>query len=177
MVFESFLQGALMKKATHLFATLLVGLSLLLVACDDDANDPNSENNTLYVKFSNSSSSEFTITDIYHMDMGVAGLETPSPSGEWSANILTDGKTVAPGESVFFTLNIPNTHWSQCRFGVLDENTNHVFLHEQAGQESNVQAPITHWGSDERTVEVTIKRNTETYLIMVTAWSDWAGID
>ncbi len=164
-----------MKISFRFFAPLFLVLSLTLASCDssNDAND--SENNSLYVKFTNSPTSEYTITDIYHMDMGKSGESKPTPSGVWSENIMKTNQTLAPGETTFFTLNIPNSHYSQCRFGVLNDDSVRIMLHEQSGFGEGIQAPITHWGSDERTVSVTIKKSGD--LIVVIGWSDWAGID
>lgn len=112
------------------------------------------------------------------MAMGDAGEANPTPSGEWSANILANGDTIAPGEFVFFTLEIPNLHWSQYRLGVLDETGNHIMLHEQPGYPGDAMAgSITHWGSDERSVSVTVIRDQDSGLITVSGYSDWAGID
>jgi len=41
----------------------------------------------------------------------------------------------------------------------------------------NSELPITHWGSNERTVGVTILYNTDSNSIWVSGWSDFAGID
>ena len=100
-----------------------------------------------------------------------------TPAGEWSGNILPDDKTVSPGEHLFFTLNIPTGHQSQFRLGVKDENGNRIMLHTQSGY-SDIQlaGTITHWGSDERSVDVTVLRDQESDLIIISGYSDWAGI-
>lgn len=110
--------------------------------------------------------------------MGRADSENSTPIGEWSSNILPDGKTLAPGEYEFFTLDIPTLHFSQYRLGVTDENGNHVMLHEQQGYTSDqMLGQITHWGSDERSVDVTVARDPSSNLITVSGYSDWAGIE
>lgn len=147
----------------------------LLLSCDTT-----NENDTdkLDVKFENSSSSSFTITSIETMTMGESGNEIASPSGKWSSNLLTSEEAIAPGAYKMFRLEIKNRHYVQYRLAVLDENDNEVFLHSQVGYPaSSVQGTITHWGSDERTVQVTIVRNQNTNRITVSGYSDWAGID
>ena len=72
-----------------------------------DLLDPkeDDEPDMLYVKFINDAESDYTITTILLQEMGKAG-ETAQPSGEWSSNILTDGKTIAPGAHEFFNIFI-----------------------------------------------------------------------
>lgn len=166
-----------MKISFRFFAPLFLVLSVTLASCDssNDAND--SENNTLYVKFSNNPASEFTITDIQLAPMGKVEDNNTSPTGDWNNNILTGGKTLAPGDSTYFTLNIPNLHWSKYRLGVVDENSAHLMLHEQTGYTEWSIPSITHWGSDDRTVSVAVVRNKTSDLIEISGWSDWAGID
>ncbi len=109
--------------------------------------------------------------------MGKAGETVPSPSRVWSENILDTNK-LAPGASIFFTLPIPNLHYSECRYGVLDSNNVEIMLHEQPGYGgTGGQSPITHWGSDERTVSVVIKDRDSSDFIFVSGWNDMAGID
>jgi hypothetical protein len=166
-----------MGKLSRLFWAPILALSFFIVSCDSATDSDEPGNNTLYVKFTNSASSTYTITVIKHMDMGKAGETVPSPSGVWSDNILDTNKLV-PGASTFFTLPIPNLHYSECRYGVLDSSNNEIMLHEQPGYVSTISpSTITHWGSDERTVSVTIQKSVFTDLIDVMGWSDWAGID
>ncbi len=153
-------------------------LLLSLTSCDllTKSEDEDEEKPNLYVKFTNSSESEFTITTIELQQMGVAGEES-TPSGVWSDNILTNGKRLAPGEYAYFNLEIENQHWCQYRLGADDGQGNEVMLHEQSGDYGFDELPITHWGSDERTVLVTLKFNESTGNITVVQWSDFAGID
>ena len=39
------------------------------------------------------------------------------------------------------------------------------------------ELPITHWGSDERTVGVSVTFDETSNLIYVNGWSDFAGIE
>ena len=152
---------------------LLFGFLSCSSPTDSDKHD------TLYVKFTNESTSAYTITNIQLQAMGKAGDSVATPSGVWSANILTDGKTIAPGAHEFFTLDIPNLHWSQYRLGVSDGSGGEIMLHEQEGYENEIifNPSITHWGSDERTVSVTIVSNPSTGVIYISGYSDFAGID
>ncbi len=161
-----------MKKLFFLFFALFFGLSAGFLSCEN--NDDNDKNESLYVKFINNADSEYTITRIEVQPMGIAS-ESNEPTGEWSENVLTGGETIAPGGHVFFTLPIPNLNWSRYRLGVDDGQGNEILLYEQEGyNEGNL--PITHWGSDERTVTITIYLNSSTSIISISAWGDNAGI-
>ena len=103
-------------KFSSSFLTGLMTFGLIISSCDIPTGNDSKSNDTLYVKFLNSSSSQFVITDIQLIAMGRADSENSTPIGEWSNNILPDGKTLAPGEYEFFTLDIPirtlvNTDW------------------------------------------------------------------
>lgn len=167
-----------MKVRNALLA--ITGLEFMLlfcIACELGPIDYESDR-TLYIKFSNEPSSAFTITDIQLLKMGEVDQPASTSSEVWSENILTGGKSVAPGEHQFFTLEIPNGHYCQYRLGVYDENNNRVILHEQPGYPDDaMQGTITHWGSDRRAVSVTVTRDTHSNLIISAGYSDWAGID
>ena len=151
-------------------------LTVSITGCDF-GSDPDKKDE-LYVKFGNNSNSEYTITSIELMAMGKAGEETSSPSGVWSDNLLEEGQTIMPGEHRFFTLEIPNLHYSQYRLGVDNGQGAEIMLHLQEGYSAELSpATITHWGSDERTVGVSVVYNEESNLIVINGWSDWAGID
>ncbi len=149
--------------------------SIGLVSCDLLTNEKDEDPDTLYVKFTNSTESAYTITNIQLQAMGKAG-ETAQPSGIWSDNILPAGTTLAPGEHTFFDLDIPNLHWSQYRLGVDDGQGNEIMMHEQQSYQQS-ELPITHWGSDDRSVSVTLVYNQYAQLIEWSGWSDFAGID
>lgn len=167
---QNFVKNALQYLLVTLF--LFAGLS----SCDliNSSNDDEVAN--LHVKFTNdSTSTPYTIINIQLQAMGVAGEES-TPSGVWSENILTDGKTIAPGESEFFDLEIPNLHWSQYRLGVNDGQGNEILLWEQTNYTQG-SGSITHWGSDDRTVSVTLRYDAGSGKIVISGWSDFAGID
>lgn len=156
--------------------TLILFFILIIVAgCSSLNNSEDSEDDTLYVKFINSSASEYTITCIELQDMGKAG-ETATPSGTWSENIMKNDQKLAPGESDFFTLDIPSLHYSIYRLGVDKGDGTELMLYQQDNYQG-LEPTITHWGSDERTVEVTVTYDEMSDQIQVNGWSDWAGID
>jgi len=159
-----------MKK---ILSILLIIPLFLALSCEKDKKETN---DSLYVKFYNAAGSTYTISNIQLRARGDAGTTETIPPGEWSANILKDGKTLAPGEFTFFTLDIPSGEWSEYRVGVL-VNANEVMLHEQIGYSGGFEPSITHWGGDNRTVEVTIQDDTFSNLIVINGFSDWVGID
>lgn len=164
-------------KAT-LLAFLLI-FSISFVGCEEMVDeDPNDENTveTLYVKFVNEAASQYTITTIQVRPRGPV-MDPIEPSDNWSENLLKDGLTIAPGAHTFFTLEIPNLHWSEYRLGVDDGSSNQIMLHEQANYSGMTDLPITHWGGDTRTVGVTITWDQYSEMIVVNGWSDFVGID
>jgi len=144
------------------------------ISCDNDSKD--SKDDTLYVKFINNSSSEYAITSIQIFNMGVAGT-LDEPDGEFGDNILDNGITIAPGEYEFFYLEIPKSNYAYYRLGVDDGSGGEVLLHEQVDYTDTYEGTITHWGSDERTVSVTVKWYDSYDYIYVQSWSDFAGIE
>jgi hypothetical protein len=162
------------------FLLIFVVPAFFLISCDLLTNDDEKDTKTdeLYVKFNNDQGSLYRITNIQLMDMGKAGEES-TPSGTWSENILESGKSIAPGSHEFFTLNIENLHWCQYRLGVDPGNGTEVMLHLQDGYTlpDVGELPITHWGSDERTVGVSVTFDETSNLIYVNGWSDFAGIE
>ena len=162
-----------MKKLVSIFSTII--LLLILNSCD---NSSENDAELLDIKFENSTSSSFTITSIETMEMGESGKESASPSGTWSSNLLNAEDAIAPGSYKMFRLEIKNQHYVQYRLAVLDENQNEIKLHMQSGYAlGTIQGTITHWGSDERSVEVTVVRDQNTNRIRVSGYSDFAGID
>lgn len=150
--------------------------SIGLMSCDS-STEPEKQNDLLKVLFTNNSESAFTISNIQLQAMGSAG-ESTEPTGEWGGNILTGGKRLAPGEYETFNLDIPNLHWSRYRLGVINSEGSEIMLHEQTDYEPWLDDPsITHWGSDDRTVDVTVVQEQSTDLIIITGWSDFAGIE
>ena len=168
-------QGLNLKTFLNIALFMVLSISVfsacsLITDPDDDKKDK------LNVKFLNDSDSQYTITTIELQDMGVAG-ETSEPSGTWGSNILNSGERIAPSDSVYFNLDIPQSHWSAYRLGVDRGDGTEVMLHEQVNYESWTTPSITHWGSDDRTVSVTLVYDQSTQLIQWSGWSDFAGID
>ena len=151
--------------------SLLLIVSIFILGCSEE------DKSSLYVKFTNNQASQYTINSIQLMDMGSASANEAKASELWSENIIKDNKTIAPGDSLFFTLDIPNGDYSQYRLGVIDDNGNSIMIHEQAGYEDGMKPSITHWGGDDRSVSVTVQKNTNSGLITITAYGDWVGID
>ena len=161
---------------TKLFS--LISLMLVFFAfssCDKVTGDDPADD-TLYVKFVNDANSEYTITTIEIRSRGIT-QEAGQPTGDWGSNLLTGGLSLAPGESTFFTLPIPNTHWSEYRIYVNDDTGTTVLV----GYNDNVgvgsELPITHWGGDDRTVSVLVKYNASYDVIYISGWGDNVGID
>jgi len=155
-------------------------ISLMLVffafsSCDKVTGD-DPKDDTLYVKFVNDVDSDYTITSIEIRSRGIS-QEADQPIGAWGSNLLTGGLSLAPGESTFFTLPIPNTHWSEYRISVDDGTGTTVLVgyNENVGVDSEL--PITHWGGDDRTVSVLVKYNASYEVIYISGWSDFVGID
>ena len=166
---------------TRLLKSAITGCCLLsLFSCDRITGTTSSSgtDTPLRVRFENEPGSEFTIFSIQLMAMGKADAASPTPSGSWGDNLLTDGVTLAPGEHTFFTVEIPDLHWSKYRLGVLDENSTRIYVDEP--QDTTVLSftgSITHWGSDERTVGATVTRDAYCDCIVQSGYSDFAGID
>lgn len=110
--------------------------------------------------------------------MGPVVSENSSPQGNWSSNILPNGQTVPPGNYVFFNIDIPPQHYCDFRLGVKNENDNEIMLHEQQSYtDDHLLGSIKHWGSNERSVEVTVLRNQTDGLIVISGYSDFAGLN
>ena len=154
------------------FIIIILFLFVALVSCDEDE-----ENDTLYVKFENSAESEYTITGIRLLYMGKDNGVYETPVGEFGPNILEEGATIAPGEYLFFTLDIPNLHYAYYKLTVDDGQGNNVELYNWVNDDTLYDGTITHWGGDDRTVSVTIVWNESIEQIVITGWSDWVGID
>ncbi len=160
------------KKLFPLISLMLVFFAFS--SCDKTTGDDPTDD-TLYVKFVNDVNSEYTIKTIEIRSRGIT-QEPDQPIGNWGSNLLTGGLTLAPGESTFFTLPIPNLHWSEYRIGVDDGGTT-VMVGYNENVSVGSELPITHWGSDDRTVSVLVKYNATYDVIYISGWSDFAGID
>ncbi len=164
-------------KKLFIYVLALFFISSFGACTEDDTEKLEDElaEESLYVQFKNSTESTVSISSIELRARGVVdGSDTPS---EWTTNILTDGKLIAAGESVFITLSIPNTHWAEYRLGVTNGDGVQTMLYDQAEGNGMGELPITHWGSDDRSVSVTVKYNASTEVYYITSWTDFAGID
>jgi len=166
-----------MRYRLFFIPLMLVVLFIGITSCDEESDkDDILIEDTLYVKFENSEASEYTITGIRLLVMGVAG-NYDEPDGEFSTNILESGTTIAPGGHVFLTLDIPGSYYAYYRVTIDDGSGNQVYLFSQPNYGKSYDGVITHWGSDERTVSVTIVWDDYSDLINASGWSDFAGID
>ncbi|OFX88823.1 MAG: hypothetical protein A2W99_04980 [Bacteroidetes bacterium GWF2_33_16] len=161
-----------MKKTLFRLFFLFAVFSFTFVSCEDDEEKEDS----LYVKFINMPESGFTITGIRLLNMGEAGVHE-DPVGEFGDNILKNGATIVPGEHKFFTLNIPSLYYAYYRLTVYNGEGVQVYLYDQEGYEASWDGPITHWGSDERQVEVTLGIDDITGNIVVKSWAEWSWIE
>lgn len=161
---------------TKLFSFISLMLILFAFSSCDKVSSGDSTKDSLYVKFVNDIDSEYTITSIEVRSRGIT-QEVDQPIGAWGSNLLTGGLTLAPGESTFFTLPIPNTHWSEYRVYVDDGTGTTVLVTYNENVGVGPELPITHWGSDDRTVSVLVKYNANYDTIYISGWSDFAGID
>lgn len=167
-----------MKKSYLAFTISVLFFSVFISACEkEDQKDPETNDPKLHVEFTNSSSSEFSINVLQLRAHGKAGEVDSPPTGDWSGNMLPAGVVLAAGETHIMDLSIPNLHWSEYRLGVLDANGNSIMLHEQDGWTNDdamgtYGPPITHWGSDNRYVEVTVTYKASVDRIVITGWGD-----
>ena len=140
-----------------------------------DSNDDEKKDD-LYVQFNNDSISLYTITSIELLAIGRAD-ETPDLSGTWTSNMLEGIGEIPPGGQQYFHADIPNLHRCYYRLGVKTVGGATMMLQDQTHYVSDVYPTLTHWGSDERTVTVTIIEDTDNNLVYINGWSEWAGIE
>lgn len=163
-----------MKKSVFNLPIWMFTILFAMISCEilPENDEPQEDEpvSKLYVKFINESASEYTITNLQVRPRGSAQTST-DPTEPWSGNILPESTRIEPGTHVFFELEIPNLHWSQYRL-LVDDGTGTIVV---VGE--NSELPITHWGSDDRTVGVTLKYDEYSKNIWVSGWSDFAGID
>lgn len=160
------------SKLTLLFFVLSIGMP----GCStQDSNDDDSSSD-LYVKFINDNDANITITSIELQAMGDARDSIPTPGGVWSENVLEDGAEIEADSAKYFHADIPNMHWSKYRLAVRDSNGTTINLHEQVGY-NEFELPITHWGSDERTVSVRLVQDPSSGFIRASGYMEHAGID
>jgi hypothetical protein len=161
-----------MKTKSLIFALFLL-VPLVFISCTKKEDTSSTDN--LFVRFENDASSEYTITSIEIRSRGIVD-QADQPIGNWGSNLLTNGSTIAPGGFTNFTLSIPNSNWSEYRISVDDGNGNTVLVQQNADVGVQSELPITHWGSDSRTVSVIVKYNASYDVIYISGWSDFAGI-
>lgn len=159
-----------MKKFQLL--VLLFLFSISIQSCIKDDNDSVINDPPLHVQFTNDSHSEFVITSVEMISHGNAGKLDEGPIGEWSDNIIPNNQELAPGEMVEMDLAIPNLYKYMYCLQVKDENGNKIWLHQQTDYEGVGEGSITHWGSHNRLVYITIVRNIDAGLIYIQAWGD-----
>jgi len=150
----------------------IIILTISFAGCDILNKDDDEKDNppaTLHVYYTNRAESAATITSIITQPMGEAGSMDGDPVGDWSSDILASGQSIAPGQTVEFTLQIPNLHWVRYRLAVDNGNGGELWLHEQENYTLG-NIPMTHWGSDERDVYIEIRYSNNRY--SVGAWGD-----
>jgi len=163
-------------KIKSLIYSALIALGVMFFSSCDDVDDEDIVESNLQVKFINEASSVVTIVSIELLPMGKAGKKNDPLTENWSANILPAGTKIAPGAHAMFNLKIPNLEWSKYQIGVEDGDGNTIRLHEQAVPVTD-ELPITHWGSDDRTVSVLVSFNSQTQCYYIQGWIDFAGIE
>lgn len=162
------------------FTSILCILSMLTItSCIETEN-----NGSLYVKFCNTPGSSYTITSIelkkredLSVDTKSADLGSIKVKESWSDNILPAGVRIAPGKHVFFTIEMPKHYWVQYRIKVDDGAGKEVELTYQGRESDPNDLPITYWGGDDRTVQVSITYNSSEGRIWINSYSDFVGLD
>ena len=151
-------------------------IAIFLMASCEINDDNDSKKDSLYVKFINEQASQYTITTLQTRNRGAVDTQL-EPTEPWGENILKNGQRIAPGEHIYFSLDLPDGHWAEYRLGVDNGNAVEVMLYDQPNYDGFTNLPITHWGSDKRTVSATIIYDNSNQTITVSGWSDMAGID
>ncbi len=169
------------QKCMRGLAAVLTFIAAIFITSGCDLNDTTSTGtktvNSLRVKFLNESNSQYAINNIQLAPMGPVVAENTEPLSPWSGNILPEGTIIEPGEFTFFDLSIPNGHWSRYRIGIVTGSDSELMLHEQQNQDPNSGASITHWGSHDRTVSVTVVYDNGSGFYYIRGYTDGAGID
>jgi|YNPMSStandDraft_1061717.scaffolds.fasta_scaffold00016_63 hypothetical protein len=170
----------------NLYKLLFIIIALLMIACDEDDDKPTNnpddppkgDRYNLYVKFINSQSSKYNITSLQYINLGpvTSGM---NPQGDWSENLLKANQILKPGEHTFFFVKIPRQYWALCKIGVYDSlSQKTIIINDQPGfADYWIKPTITHWGSDERTVEVSLEYSNYDKMIVPMYWSDVSGIN
>lgn len=159
-----------MKRSTFLFISTFVFL-FAFTACTKDPVEPIDD--PLSVQFFNDANSDYTITTIEIRSRGLIG-EEDQRIGDWESNLLSGGLTLDPGSSTSFNLNIPSSEWSEYRIGVDDGNGNTVMVGTDEVVGTQGPLPISHVGSNNRTVSVVVKYDAANDVIYISSWSDFS---
>lgn len=161
-------------KKRYLFLMLMSSFFFCSMSgCEkEETEEPVITNDILHVEFQNSEQSDVSITIVEMRAHGNAGEPDEGPIGEWTDNILPTGTVLAPGQSVFMDLRIPNLYWNEYRLGIQLEDGSTIMLHEQEGWIEHTGPPITHWGSHSRMVYVTVKYDDQSGFYHIRGWGD-----
>jgi hypothetical protein len=161
----------MIMKRNNLLFFVLISFLFTINACKKTEETP--IDNPLQVKFVNDANSDFIINTIELRSRGEIGVENQE-AGSWGNNLLTGGLSLHPGAYTNFSLNIPNLQWSEYRIGVINGNGESVMVLAYGDLGVQGALPISHWGSDNRTVSVAVKYDEATDRIYVSSWSDFA---
>ena len=159
-----------MKTKNLLFFGIIIFL-FAFAACTKNAEDPIDD--PLSVQFFNDANSDYSIKTVEIRSRGLIG-EDNQEIGDWGGNLLTGGLVLDPESSTTFTLDIPTSEWSEYRIGVDDGNGNTVMALTDQVVGIQGSLPISHWGSDNRTVSVVVKYDAANDVIYISSWSDFA---
>lgn len=83
-----------------------------MVSCEVTVDNDNER-----VKFTNEQASQYTITTLQIRNRGPVDAQL-EPTEPWGENILKNGLRIAPGEHIYFSLDLPDGHWAEYRLGV-----------------------------------------------------------
>jgi hypothetical protein len=159
-----------MNRRNFLFFGIIIFL-FAFEACTKDTVEPIED--PLSVQFFNDANSDYSITTIEIRSRGLIG-EEDQVIGTWESNLLSGGLVLDPGSSTSFNLDIPSLEWGEYRIGVDDGNGNTVMVMTDQGVGIQGALPISHVGSNNRTVSVVVKYDTDNDIIYISSWSDFS---
>ncbi len=151
---------------------LLFGALFLTSSCkeDDEDDDPIDTHDELYVKYQNDQRSTVNIVGMQLRPHGRADEQT-GPTGSWTDDIIP-GEDLAPGESVYFTVKIPNLDRWEYRLTIKTPEGQTIKMWEQEGWNDQSYYYITHWGGDKRFVYTYILKDENTGRYYISGWGD-----